>query len=74
MNDIKLEMVGMLSGKKWETMHDVSRRVYDEKGLCPTIHTGGGYRLGHENIIRAAIIQNSEADSQRVLAADGILG
>ena len=38
----KCEQVGMLSGGKWDKMHDVSRRVYGGDGLAPTLHTCGG--------------------------------
>lgn len=36
------EQVGNLSGGKWDKMHDVSRRVYSENGIAPTLHTCGG--------------------------------
>ena len=36
------KQVGVLSGGKWDKMHDVSRRVYSEEGISPTIHTCGG--------------------------------
>ena len=36
------EQAGVLAGGKWDKMHDVSRRVYSEDGLAPTIHTCGG--------------------------------
>jgi DNA (cytosine-5)-methyltransferase 1 len=38
----KCEQVGMLSGGKWDRMHDVSRRVYSGDGVAPTLHTCGG--------------------------------
>lgn len=45
MEDIKCEQVGMLSGDKWDKMHDANRRVYADNGLSPTITTmGGGQR------------------------------
>lgn len=34
--------VGMLSGGKWDKLHDISRRVYSGDGVAPTIHTSGG--------------------------------
>lgn len=40
--DPKCVEVGMLSGGKCDKMHDVSRRVYSEEGISPTIHTCGG--------------------------------
>lgn len=40
--DPKCVEVGMLSGGKWDKMHDVSRRVYSGEGISPTIHTCGG--------------------------------
>ena len=36
------EQAGILSGGKWDKMHDVSRRVYSEDGIAPTLHTCGG--------------------------------
>lgn len=41
----KCEQVGMLSGGKWDKMHDISRRVYGGEGIAPTIHTCGGGNL-----------------------------
>ncbi len=40
--DPKCVMVGMLSGGKWDKLHDISRRVYDPSGISPTVHTSGG--------------------------------
>lgn len=40
--DPKCVEVGNLTGGKWDKMHDVSRRVYSEDGIAPTIHTCGG--------------------------------
>ena len=34
--------IGTCSGGKWDKMHDVSRRVYSDNGIAPTIHTCGG--------------------------------
>lgn len=42
MNERDLKPVGMLVGDKWDKMHDISRRVYDEDGVSPTIPTGAG--------------------------------
>lgn len=42
MNDKQCREVGRLAGGKWDNMHDISRRVYDEDGIAPTIHTMGG--------------------------------
>lgn len=41
MEEIKCEQVGMLSGGKWDKLHDISRRVYSADGLAPTVHTMG---------------------------------
>jgi DNA (cytosine-5)-methyltransferase 1 len=38
----KCEVVGMLSGGKWDKLHDISRRVHSGDGVAPTIHTSGG--------------------------------
>ncbi len=42
MSEKELKPVGMLVGDKRDKMHDISRRVYDEDGVCPTIPTGAG--------------------------------
>lgn len=36
---------GMLSGGKWDKLHDIGRRVYSVDGCSPTIHTMGGGNL-----------------------------
>lgn len=41
----KCDCVGMLSGEKYEKMHDIARRVYDTNGIAPTQHTCGGGNL-----------------------------
>lgn len=38
----KLICVGMLESAVYSKMNDISRRVYDEDGTSPTIHTSGG--------------------------------
>lgn len=42
MEEIKCEQIGLLSGGKWDKMHDISRRVYSVEGVSPTLHTMGG--------------------------------
>lgn len=34
--------VGMLSGGKWDKIHESVRRVYDPQGSAPTICANGG--------------------------------
>ena len=34
--------VGMLSGGKWDRLHDECRRYYSVQGISPTLHTCGG--------------------------------
>ena len=41
----KCQQVGMLTGGKWDKLHDISRRVYSGDGVSPTIHTCGGGNL-----------------------------
>ena len=48
--DPKCVEVGMLSGGKWDKMHDVSRRVYSGQGLSPTLHTCGGGNTEPKNV------------------------
>lgn len=40
--DPKCVQVGMLSGGKWDKMHDISRRVYSGDGLAPTVKENHG--------------------------------
>lgn len=40
--EVKCEQVGILSGGKWDKLHDISRRVYGVDGISPTVHTAGG--------------------------------
>lgn len=42
-----LILAGMLSGGKWDKLHDMSRRVYDVDGVSPAIPTTGG---GHHEV------------------------
>jgi DNA (cytosine-5)-methyltransferase 1 len=48
-NNIHMEKINetyaMLHGGKWDKLHDIGRRVYDENGVSPTIHTMGGGNL-----------------------------
>lgn len=39
---INCECVGMVCGKKYDKLHDVSRRAYSTEGIAPTVHTAGG--------------------------------
>ena len=41
------KQVGILTGGKWDKMHDCIRRVYDTDALSPTITSGGG---GHHEV------------------------
>ncbi len=40
--DPKCVQAGILKGEKWEKMQDISRRVYSEEGISPSIHTCQG--------------------------------
>lgn len=42
MEEIKCNQIGKLTGRKWDKLHDMSRRVYGIDGLSPTLHTAGG--------------------------------
>lgn len=43
--ELKCNQVGILSGGKWDKLHDTNRRVYASDGLSPTLTTmGGGQR------------------------------
>lgn len=60
--------VGILSGEKWDKMHDISRRIYDPSGVAPTVHTCGGGNLEPkiaEPIIGAIRGRNPENPSDR---------
>lgn len=72
----KCEQVGMLSGGKWDKLHDISRRVYSGEGVAPTIHTSGGGQQ-EPKVIEPAIdvIGNyspSGHDASRIVNADGL--
>lgn len=43
--EVKTIVEGMLSGGKWQNMHEQSRRVYSVDGIAPTLHTCGGGNL-----------------------------
>lgn len=69
MEEIKCEQVGMLSGGKWDRLHDQSRRVYSADGLAPTVHTMGG---GHQEL---KIVEPIAYDEQNCyLRQDGCVG
>lgn len=40
--EIKCNQIGILSGGKWDKLHDTNRRVYGADGLSPTLTTMGG--------------------------------
>ena len=41
--EIRCKCVGMLTGGKWDKLHDICRRVYSVEYISPTItHMGGG--------------------------------
>lgn len=42
MEEVKCDQIGMLSGGKWDKLHDITRRVYGVDGVSPTLHTAGG--------------------------------
>lgn len=60
MEEIKCEQVGLLSGEKWEKMHDISRRVYSPEGLSPTLHTCGGGNLEPKIMVKSANMKGYE--------------
>ena len=41
-NRIKCDCIGMLTGGKWDNLHDCNRRVYGTDGISPTVTTCGG--------------------------------
>ena len=69
MEEIKCNQVGMLSGGKWDKLHDQSRRVYGIDGLAPTMHTCGGGNL------EPKILEPLALDEQNgYIRQDGIVG
>lgn len=40
--NIRCIQSGILSGGKWDKLHDESRRYYSPTGISPTLHTFGG--------------------------------
>ena len=59
----KCIQAGVLSGGKWDKMHDQSRRYYDPNGLAPTMHTCGGGNL--EPKIIEPICLNSKVNGKQ---------
>ena len=71
------EQAGVLTGGKWDKMHDVSRRVYSGEGCAPTIHTCGGGNTEPKVIEDPQIIvignySPSNHDASRIVDADGL--
>lgn len=54
----KLICAGMLESAVYSKMTDIHRRVYDENGVAPTIHTSGG---GNTEI-KVLIHENEQTD------------
>ena len=44
---MECKQIGILTGGKWDKMHECIRRVYDTDALSPTITSGGG---GHHEV------------------------
>lgn len=42
MEEMKCSQIGLLTGGKWDKMHDCNRRVYSVDNLSPTLTTMGG--------------------------------
>lgn len=83
MSEKELKPVGMLVGDKWDKMHDISRRVYDEDGVCPTIPTGAGgntevkvlQRTNNATALKINTVGNyspSKHNATRIISTDGI--
>ena len=71
------EQAGILTGGKWDKMHDVSRRVYSENGIAPTIHTCGGGNtepkvIAEPKIEKVLQLEGSHEQSGRVYSPNGI--
>lgn len=63
MEEIKCNQVGMLSGGKWDKLHDTNRRVYALDGLSPALTTmGGGQREVKILVAEATIKGYDEAE------------
>ena len=66
----------MLTGGKWDKLHDISRRVYSGEGVAPTIHTSGGGQQ-EPKVVEPAInvvgnYSPSGHDASRIVATDGL--
>lgn len=70
MEEIKCKQVGVLDGGKWDKMHDISKRVYCDDGLSPTLHTCGGGNL-EPKILEEPIAYDEQND---YLRKDGTVG
>lgn len=67
------KQIGLLSGGRWDRLHDISRRVYDVEGLSPTVHTAGGgnqeTKIAEEVYMGAIRGRNPENPSDRTAGA-----
>lgn len=43
LENIRCVKAGELTGGGYEKMFEESRRVYSPEGVCPTVHTAGGW-------------------------------
>lgn len=70
--NIRCIQSGILSGGKWDKLHDESRRYYSPTGISPTLHTFGGEIRGNvvEPCICASRGRNPENPSDRTAGAD----
>lgn len=69
-DEIKCEQVGILTGDKWNKMHDIAKRVYSGNGLAPTLHTCGGGNL-EPKIMEEPIAYDEQ---NKYLRTDGTVG
>lgn len=70
------ENYSLLSGGKWDKMHDISRRVYNTESTAPTVHTMGGgnteLKIIEPKINVVAKLNQKHEQSARIHGTDGI--
>lgn len=63
------KQAGIMTGGKWDKMHDIGRRYYNVAGISPTIHTMGGGNLEPKILEVAMRGRNPNNPSDRTTGA-----
>ncbi len=57
-NNAECKIYGIMTGGKWDKLHDICRRVYSVDGISPCVTTCGG---GNQEV-KIALIEESQND------------